>query len=79
MTDKVFKADFCLYCLCICAVLTNCCYALCAPFLPLELVRLEVSVDLFGYIFGLYSVAICIGSPVVGFVLSKYKKRRLVV
>jgi MFS family permease len=61
------------------AMLSNTGYALIAPFLPIELERLDVSVNLFGYIFAMFPVAVCLFSPMVGYLLDKYKRRRLTV
>lgn len=59
-------------------MLSNSAYALVAPFLPIELEKKGVPLSLFGYIFSIYSVAVIIGSPLIGYLLTKYKKRNLV-
>lgn len=64
--------------MCIITVLSNCAYALIAPFLPIELVRIGVPVELFGYIFSMYSVAVIICSPFIGYFLTKVKRRNFV-
>lgn len=71
--ETKLKFDICLFSILLINMLSNCGYALIAPFLPLELKKREISVEWFGYIFGVYSVAVCIFSPFVGFLLKKYK------
>lgn len=53
-------------------------YALIAPFLPLELEQKGVSMTMSGYIFSMYSLAMIICSPLIGFLLTKYKLRGFV-
>ena len=60
-------------------MLSNCGYALAAPFLPLQLASRDISVQWCGYIFGIYSVAVCLFSPLVGHALTKFKARRFMV
>ena len=50
-----------------------------APFLPIELESLGIDIGLFGYIFGVYALAIVTCSPIVGYFLNKHKQRRRVV
>lgn len=49
-----------------------------APFLPQELKARGIKLDIYGYIFGIYSVAFIIFSPIIGELLRKYKRRKLV-
>ena len=77
-SKKKLKCDCSLISMCFITVLSNCAYALIAPFLPLELVRVGVPIELFGYIFSMYSVAVIICSPFIGYFLTKVKRRNFV-
>jgi len=59
-------------------MLSNSAYALIAPFLPIELKAIGISMDYFGYIFSMYSVSVIVGSPIIGFLLTKFKRRSFV-
>ena len=59
-------------------MLSNSAYALIAPFLPLELTAIGISLDYFGYIFSMYSVSVILGSPIIGYFLTKFKRRNFV-
>lgn len=72
------KVDMCLVCICIINCLSNSGYGLIAPFLPQELKKLGISIDIYGYIFGVYSVAVILCSPVIGEILMRHRKRRLI-
>jgi hypothetical protein len=48
---KKFKCDVGLISMCTITMLSNSAYALIAPFLPIELVKVGVPIELFGYIF----------------------------
>lgn len=72
------KADACLVCICVINCLSNSGYGLVAPFLPQELKRLGISVDVYGYIFGVYSLALILCSPVIGELLMRHRRRRLI-
>lgn len=58
--------------------LSNSAYALIAPFLPIELVKVNVPIYLFGYIFSTYSLAVILCSPMTGYLLTKFKRRNFV-
>jgi predicted MFS family arabinose efflux permease len=75
---KKLKCDSSLVVMCLITLLSNCAYALIAPFLPLELKRVGIPTELFGYIFSMYSVAVVICSPFIGFLLTKFKRRNFV-
>lgn len=64
--------------MCLITALSNSAYALIAPFLPIELARFGVPIWLFGYIFSMYSVAVIICSPFIGYFLTKVKRRNFV-
>ena len=53
-------------------------YGLIAPFLPIELDKEKINTELFGYIFGSYSLAVIIFSPIVGKLLITYQKRKVI-
>ena len=55
--------------------ISNSTYTIIAPFLPLELVRKEVSETLSGYIFAIYSLSIIFGSPLMCSVIQKVGRR----
>ena len=59
-------------------MLSNSAYALIAPFLPLELSKEGVPLELFGYIFSMYSLAVIICSPLIGYFLTQFKRRNFV-
>jgi MFS family permease len=75
---KKFKYDFCIISLCFIGMLSNSAYALIAPFLPLELAREGVPMELFGYIFSMYSLAVIICSPLIGYFLTRFKRRNFI-
>lgn len=58
--------------------LANTGYGMIAPFLPVELAALGIDSSMFGYLFGAYSVAIIVVSPVIGVILKKFNRRRFV-
>lgn len=78
MAAPPLKVDACLVCICAINCLSNSGYGLIAPFLPQELKRLGISVDIYGYIFGIYSVALILCSPLIGELLMRHRKRRLI-
>ena len=59
-------------------MLSNSAYALIAPFLPIELVKVNVPIYLFGYIFSTYSLAVIICSPMTGYLLTKFRRRNFI-
>ena len=59
-------------------MLSNMGYGLFAPFVPLVFNEREINIDYLGCIFAVYSVAIIICSPFIGYIINKYHKRRLV-
>lgn len=64
--------------MCLITVVSNCAYALIAPFLPIELVKQGIPTHLFGYIFSTYSLAVILCSPLVGYFLTKFRRRNFV-
>ena len=72
---KKLKCDCKLLSLCLITLLSNSAYALIAPFLPQELQIKGIPLYMFGYIFSIYSVAVMISSPFVGYSLNMYKRR----
>jgi predicted MFS family arabinose efflux permease len=64
--------------MCLITMLSNSAYALIAPFLPIELQRVGIPTELFGYIFSMYSVAVILCSPFIGYFLTKIKRRNFV-
>ena len=64
--------------MCFITMISNSAYALIAPFLPIELKATGISMDYFGYIFSVYSVSVILGSPMVGYLLTKFKRRSFV-
>jgi len=75
---KKLKCDCALASMCFITILSNSAYALIAPFLPIELLKLGVPVSMFGYIFSMYSLAVIICSPLVGYLLTKIHRRSFV-
>lgn len=71
--ENKLKIDLCLVSLVLTSMLSNSGYALIAPFMPVELKNKGISVRWFGYIFGIYSVAVCLISPIIGHLLNKRK------
>ena len=67
-----FKVDMCLICICVINLFSNSGYGLIAPFLPQELKQKGIAEQYYGYIFGIYSVAVIICSPIVGYLLLKF-------
>jgi MFS family permease len=59
-------------------MLSNCAYALVAPFLPLELEKAGISKAYTGPIFSMYSVAVIICSPIIGKYIKQYGRRNFV-
>lgn len=60
-------------------ILSNSCYSLVVPFLPLELKDWGIDVSVIGYIFCMYSVAVIIGSPIVGKVMMKVGRKNILI
>ena len=75
---KKLKCDCGLISICVITGLSNSAYALIAPFLPIELVRVNVPVYLFGYIFSTYSLAVILCSPMTGYLLTKFRRRNFI-
>ena len=69
---KKLKCDCALISMCLITMLSNSAYALIAPFLPIEMMTLGIPVYMFGYIFSMYSLAVILCSPIVGFLLQKF-------
>jgi len=64
--------------MCMVTFLSNCAYALIAPFFPLELKRAGISKEYVGPIFSVYSVAVIICSPLIGLFMKKYSRRSFI-
>ena len=77
-SKKKLKCECKLISMCLITLVSNCAYALIAPFLPLELIKAGIPMHLFGYIFSTYSLAVIICSPMVGYFLTKVRRRNLV-
>jgi len=60
-------------------ILSNSCYSLVVPFLPLELKKWGLDIALIGYIFAVYSTAVIIGSPIVGKALTTVGRKRILI
>ncbi len=58
--------------MCATSGLSNSAYALIAPFLPFEFKEKGVPQVMVGWIFIMYSIAVIIGSPLIGRMLSKF-------
>lgn len=76
--NKKFKCDLGLISMCTITILSNSAYALIAPFFPIELIKVGVPIEMFGYIFSTYSLAVIVCSPLVGYFLTKFKRRNFV-
>ncbi len=50
-------------------ILSISCYSVIAPFMPLEFVKRGIDEELMGYIFAIFSLAVIIGSPLMGFLI----------
>ena len=72
------KYDCLLISMCFITLLSNSAYALIAPFLPIELDHKGIDKSWFGYIFSMYSIAVISGSPLVGYLLTKFKRRNFI-
>jgi len=72
------KCDFTLCCLATITLLSNSAYSIIAPFLPIELKNMGIPIDYFGYIFSMYSVSVILGSPLIGYLLTKFPRRSFV-
>ena len=59
-------------------VLANAAYSIVAPFLPIEFARRGISTSVTGYIFSIYSVAVVIASPFIGYLMQKTGRRVLI-
>ena len=57
--------------------MSNSCFSLVAPFLPVELLNRGISEDTIGFIFSIYSLARIVSSPFIGILLGKFDKRRV--
>lgn len=55
------------------------CYSLVLPFLPTELAKLGLGIDLIGYIFAVFSIAGLVGSPLVGHMMGTIGRRLVLV
>lgn len=66
-------------CLVLANILSNSCYSLVVPFLPLELDKWGIDLQNIGYIFSLYSVAVIMISPLVGKALTKIGRKVILV
>ena len=77
-TETELKIDAPLVCLCLITMLSNCAYALVAPFLPIELEKAGISKAYTGPIFSMYSVAVIICSPIIGKYIKHYGRRNFV-
>lgn len=75
---KKLKCDCGLISICVITGLSNSAYALIAPFLPIELMRINVPIYLFGYIFSTYSLAVILCSPMTGYLLTKFRRRNFI-
>lgn len=64
-------------CICIVNMLSNYGYGLIAPFMPLELEKLNIEESITGFIFSFYSLTVILSAPIIGWILSKYQQRRL--
>ena len=76
--NSKLKCDCALVSMCVITALSNSAYALIAPFLPLELLKMDIPMYMFGYIFSMYSLAVIICSPLVGVLLLRFKRRNFV-
>ena len=59
--------------------MSNCGYCIIAPFMPLEFEKKGISPQATGFIFAFYSVAIMVGSPFMGYVISKFGRRKTIL
>jgi MFS family permease len=66
-------------CLVLANILSNSCYSLVVPFLPLELQKWGIDLSLIGYIFAIYSTAVIIGSPIVGKALTTIGRKVILI
>lgn len=81
MTSKKeprLKFDFTLIVVCFIALLANSAYSLIAPFLPIELQNYGVPLELNGYVFSSYSVAVILCSPLTVIFLKRIKRKTLI-
>ena len=60
-------------------ILSNSCYSMVVPFLPLELHKWGLDISIIGYIFSIYSLAVIFGSPVVGKLLSIVGRKNMLI
>lgn len=64
--------------MCLANIMSNTCYNLVLPFIPLEFQKLQLDEIVYGYIFGVYAVASTLGSLGVGKLLT-YTSRKFVL
>jgi len=60
-------------------MLSSCGFCIIAPFMPLEFENKGIGPQTTGFIFAIYSVAIIVGSPCMGYVISKYGRRKTIL
>lgn len=68
-----------LTCIVIVSVLSNICYSILVPFLPIEFKQYDVHVSIYGYIFAMYALAVMVGSPIVGKALTIYGRKIILI
>jgi MFS family permease len=57
---------------------SNSAYAIMAPFLPFEFEKKSISQSLIGYIFAVYSLAVIVSSPIIGYLIAHIGRRPLI-
>ena len=62
----------------ICTLISNSAYALIAPFLPLEFKKVNISGEIIGLMFAIYSVAVIVASPVVGKAVHSFGRANMI-
>mmetsp|Transcript_28191 Transcript_28191/g.24910 ORF Transcript_28191/g.24910 Transcript_28191/m.24910 type:complete len:127 (-) Transcript_28191:961-1341(-) len=71
--------DVKIQCLVLISILSNICYSMIVPFLPIEMKKFGIEEHLFGYIFGIYALASMIGSLFVGKLLVKFGRKIILI
>lgn len=60
-------------------ILSNICYSILVPFLPIEFAHYDIHVSMYGYIFAMYALAVMVGSPIVGKALTVYGRKLILI
>ena len=74
----MFFSDKTLVSVFLITLVSNSAYAIMAPFLPFEFDKKNISQSLIGYIFAIYSLAVIVSSPILGYLIAHIGRRPLI-